>query len=89
VKSIERYLGPDLVAFRLWEAQAERSYSSTAAHPSGFQPNLFTADESVEEKREWKTDPTAGIILTGTLLPAIFSLMPFCLFYNLHATILV
>jgi hypothetical protein len=49
VKSIERYLGDDLVAFRLREAKAE----------------LFAAESLVEEKREWKADPTAGIVETG------------------------
>ncbi len=73
VKSLERYLGVDLVAFRLREAQAELSYSPTTIHPSGAQPT-YTAAESVKEKREWK-DPTADIILTGTTLPVIINLI--------------
>jgi hypothetical protein len=44
VKSLERYLGADLVAFRIREAKAE----------------LFAA-KSLEEKREWKADPTTEV----------------------------
>jgi len=44
VKSLERYLGVDLVAFRLREAKAE----------------LFAAESLVEEKGEWKANPAAG-----------------------------
>jgi hypothetical protein len=68
VESIERYLGVDLVAFRLREAQAERRYSQSSAgtHASGTQPQISTGAEPAEEKREWNADPTAGIILTGT-----------------------
>ncbi len=74
MKSLERYLGVGLVAFRLREAQSERSYSSSAGtHPSGAQHQVLTGAESVEEKSEWKADPTAGIILTGATLPVIIS----------------
>jgi hypothetical protein len=61
VKSIERYLGVDLVAFRLREAQAELSYSSATTYPRGVQPQVYTAAESLQEKSEWEADPTAGM----------------------------
>jgi hypothetical protein len=69
VKSLERYLGVDLVAFRIREAQAERSFTATATHPIGLQPQVSTGAESVEEKRDWKAEPTASIILTGATYP--------------------
>jgi hypothetical protein len=68
VKSIERYLGVDLIAFRLREAKAE----------------LFAAESLVEEKREWtKADPAAGIIKKVTTFPVHVSFQS-SLFHNLH-----
>ena len=50
---MERYLGVDFIAFRIREAKAE----------------LFAAESLVEETRDWKADPAAGIITKGTTFP--------------------
>jgi hypothetical protein len=72
VKSLERYLGVDLVAFRLREAKAE----------------LFAAESLVEERRESKDDPAAGIIKKGTTFPVPVSFQ-YSLFHNLHVMLMV
>jgi hypothetical protein len=62
-----------LVAFRLREAQADRSDSATTTQSSGFQPHVLTSADSLEENMEWKANTTAGIVLTGATLLEIVS----------------
>ncbi len=82
VRSLERYLGIGLVEFRLREAQADRSDSPTTSQPSGFQPQVLTSADSLEEK-EWNANTTAGIILTGATLLEIIRFIQSSLFHSL------